>query len=300
MTLAARSEGRLVGVLPLQRSFGGLSAAGTGVTDVLLPALDPLAAAPVLDALVAGAIPFLRPGDVLDLQQWPADAPAPTQPPGCRIAMLHQEVCPRLDLADPAAVPRGQERRAAYALRRLERLGGRVRLVRGESELAAAMEALFDLHTCRWQRRLLPGVFRKRDVRLFHAEFAREALHRGLLRLWLLELAGRPIACVYGWAAGGALWHYGGGFDPDLARYSPGTALLGCAIEEARAEGLRRWEFLRGAEPYKARWGALPHVNRRWLIARTDAVSAAVVGLRRRGHALAATAREIWVRKCFR
>jgi CelD/BcsL family acetyltransferase involved in cellulose biosynthesis len=50
---------------------------------------------------------------------------------------------------------------------------------------------------------------------------------------------------------------YIGGFDPRWSALSPGTLLLGHAIEQATAEGAAAFDFLRGAEAYKYRWGAI-------------------------------------------
>ena|SRR5438105_11909593 len=49
---------------------------------------------------------------------------------------------------------------------------------------------------------------------------------------------------------------YLSGFDPALARFSLGTLLVGHAIEEAVREGAEEFDFLRGQEDYKYRWGA--------------------------------------------
>jgi CelD/BcsL family acetyltransferase involved in cellulose biosynthesis len=53
-------------------------------------------------------------------------------------------------------------------------------------------------------------------------------------------------------------WYdYIGGFDPEFALLSPGTLLIGHALDAATAEGATATDFLRGAEPYKYRWGAV-------------------------------------------
>jgi CelD/BcsL family acetyltransferase involved in cellulose biosynthesis len=51
-------------------------------------------------------------------------------------------------------------------------------------------------------------------------------------------------------------YYYIGGFDPRFAALGPGTLLIAHAIEQARLEGAAAFDFLRGAEPYKYRWGA--------------------------------------------
>ncbi len=52
------------------------------------------------------------------------------------------------------------------------------------------------------------------------------------------------------------MYYYLGGFDPDYAALSPGALLVGHAIEAAVREGAVAFDFLRGREAYKRRWGA--------------------------------------------
>jgi CelD/BcsL family acetyltransferase involved in cellulose biosynthesis len=78
----------------------------------------------------------------------------------------------------------------------------------------------------------------------------------GLLRLYALRRHGEILAGILVLAAKGQMHFYIGGFDPDHARLSPGTILVGHAIAEAERAGMKGFGFLRGQEPYKYRWGA--------------------------------------------
>jgi CelD/BcsL family acetyltransferase involved in cellulose biosynthesis len=49
---------------------------------------------------------------------------------------------------------------------------------------------------------------------------------------------------------------YLNGFDPAYERFSPGSLLIEYAMEQARKSCQRSFDFLRGAEAYKYRWGA--------------------------------------------
>ena len=51
---------------------------------------------------------------------------------------------------------------------------------------------------------------------------------------------------------------YNSGFDPRPARCRPGVVLIARTIEDAIARGFRRYDFLRGEEPYKYGFGAVP------------------------------------------
>ena len=83
----------------------------------------------------------------------------------------------------------------------------------------------------------------------FHRELAREALARGWLRLWLLELDGRPIAAWHGFRVGPVASYYQAGRDPSYERFSVGFVLLAHSIRSAIAEGATEYRFGRGDEP---------------------------------------------------
>ena len=100
---------------------------------------------------------------------------------------------------------RGRERRLArdHALA--------FRLADDPSRLDDDLGLLFRLHAARWGDE--SPFLRWRE---FHAEFARAALERGWLRLWFLELDGRPAAAWYGFRFGRVESYYQAG--RDLAR----------------------------------------------------------------------------------
>lgn len=121
------------------------------------------------------------------------------------------------------------------------------------ASLGADMATLFDLHGRRWAGRPT-AVFSTAAARSFHLAFARSALARGWLRLWLLEVDGAPIAAWYGWRLADRYLYYQAGFDPDWGRYSPGLLLLAHTVRSSIEEGAARYDMLLGDEPYKARF----------------------------------------------
>ncbi len=103
-------------------------------------------------------------------------------------------------------------------------------------------------------------------LRRFYTEAAGSLLRHGMLRLYGLRIGGELAAALYGFAGHGRFYAYLDGFDPALARLSTGTALLGCAVEHAVAEGLTKFDFLRHGEAFKYLWGASDETNRRVLV----------------------------------
>jgi CelD/BcsL family acetyltransferase involved in cellulose biosynthesis len=146
---------------------------------------------------------------------------------------------------------RGRIRRDTRALERDH--GLRFRLTEDPVTLEEDMEAFFRLHESRWAERGGSRSIMERSRR-FHLDFARDALERGWLRLWLLELESRPVAAWYGWRLGDRYSHYLGGFDPEWAHHGLGIILLARAIRGAIEEGAGEFDFLLGAEPYKLRF----------------------------------------------
>jgi CelD/BcsL family acetyltransferase involved in cellulose biosynthesis len=143
-----------------------------------------------------------------------------------------------------------------YSLRRAEALGP-VRIERAIPEnLTTMLESLFGLHESRWSARGESGVLSRQAVQSFHCEVAARFLMRGWLRLFLLHIGPRTAAVSYGFHVRGRSYFYIGGFDPTFARYSPGSLLLWHVIRSAADEGAREFDFLRGSETYKRRWGA--------------------------------------------
>ena len=65
------------------------------------------------------------------------------------------------------------------------------------------------------------------------------------------------IAVMYGFEQSNCFFSYIGGFDPDLAKYSPGSIILLYIIEDCINRGISEFDFLRGAESYKYLWGAV-------------------------------------------
>jgi len=108
-------------------------------------------------------------------------------------------------------------------------------------------------------------------VRRFHGDAILGLLQAGLARLYALEIGGSTAGVYYGFVHAGRAFAYLHGFDPTYEYESPGTILVGHAIEEAVREGAREFHFLRGRESYKYRWGARDRWNRRRTFRRVEA-----------------------------
>jgi CelD/BcsL family acetyltransferase involved in cellulose biosynthesis len=122
--------------------------------------------------------------------------------------------------------------------------------------LDADLETLFRLHEARWAGDEEDTQAFDARRRAFHSAFARHALERGWLRLFVLEADGAPVACWYGFRFARIEWYYQSGRDPDWERQSVGFVLLSETIRRAFDDGMLEYRLLRGGESYKDRFAS--------------------------------------------
>lgn len=135
----------------------------------------------------------------------------------------------------------------------------KVRQVESEAELQQGFDILLKLHAARWGSPQNPlGVFDDQRLRRFHERVSRELLAQKKLRLAWLEYNGRPIAVEYQFVDSNTVYAYQAGVDLSMDKYSPGMLSVMAAIQFAMAKGCDTFDLLRGDEPYKASWHALP------------------------------------------
>ena len=132
--------------------------------------------------------------------------------------------------------------------------GVSIEVARTPGEARVAVERFLELHRARWA--VEGGSDGLADDRheAFHRAAVQELAERGWLRLYTLFAARRPVASVYGVVYGGKFLYYQSGYDPAWASKSVGLVLLARTVQDAYAEKLREFDFLRGDESYKAQW----------------------------------------------
>lgn len=101
------------------------------------------------------------------------------------------------------------------------------------------------------------GFFTEERERFFR-RLAADLFLMGLARLDVLDLDGEPVACTFSYDFRDTLALYNSSFRPDLAKLAPGMVLVGALIEHSIEEGKRCFDFLRGDEAYKKRFGPVP------------------------------------------
>ncbi|HAW60362.1 MAG TPA: hypothetical protein DCW86_02680 [Actinobacteria bacterium] len=156
-----------------------------------------------------------------------------------------------------------------YYARRLRRNHGvQVHRAGSVEEVDRGMSDLFLLHRRRQREKGLPTPILSRRYRGFHREVAHQFFRRGWLALYSLRVDEEVVSALYGFEHGDRFYYYLGGFDPSWGRLSVATILIAEVIEEAIERGFKTFDFLRGEESYKVRWGAVPRQNIRLVITR--------------------------------
>ncbi len=85
---------------------------------------------------------------------------------------------------------------------------------------------------------------------------AQTAFANGWLHLAFLTLGGEKAAGYLSFLYNQRLWVYNSCWDGRFAQYSPGWVLLACLLQWANEHQLEAFDFMRGDESYKYRFGA--------------------------------------------
>jgi len=175
------------------------------------------------------------------------------------------EVCPVLHLPDSwdaylKMLGRNMREQMRRYPKRLEKnFAVEYELAQDESAMHAALDDLFRLHGKRWRARGQTGVLATPRRQRFHREVCRAFLKRDWLRLWTLRCDGEAVCVLLHYAYQQKYFFFIGGFDPEWSRWSVGTCLFAHVFQQAIGEGAQSFDFLRGAEAYKYRYGAVDH-----------------------------------------
>jgi len=172
--------------------------------------------------------------------------------------------CPRLGIG-AGSVQGGSadfRKRIRYYQRRLEGAGVSFRWLPPGEMSAGEIDLLYRLHAGRHSLKEERSSFRA-EQRDLHRHLAR----RGSVR-WggpaavIASRDGEAIGMLYGFLTPSTFAYYQSGWLPEWADRNLGTVMTAQAMEFATLAGARVFDFLRGPEPYKYRFGAADVVDR--------------------------------------
>lgn len=169
--------------------------------------------------------------------------------------VVAQEPCPAVALdarAPLEPLARNLRREIEYQRRRATRELGIDHVQLSPDELVDVLAAL---HHARWAARDQPGVIDGARREFLRAACRRLATSESLIGVGV-RIGGQLASVAFAIADRDCARYYLGGFTPALAQRSPGALAIAAAMEESSRRGARWFDFLRGAERYKYRFGA--------------------------------------------
>ncbi len=140
-----------------------------------------------------------------------------------------------------------------------------------EETLDQDLEALYRLHTERWQAKGQSGFFPDERSRTDFSKRCHGLLKAGQLRLYSLWLDGEPAAAVANFVDARRIYYYGTGFDPKFGKNYPMKVLIAQAIKDGMEGWPKEFDFMKGEEEYKFKWSNSLKTTSRLVIARNTA-----------------------------
>jgi CelD/BcsL family acetyltransferase involved in cellulose biosynthesis len=171
---------------------------------------------------------------------------------------LH-EVCPIIELPKTfddylAGLDKKQRHEVRRKIRRADEAGMEIWTVGPDDDLETAVNQFLTL----LQQSHPDKAEWLNDGRtaLFH-DISKASQADGSLQLMFAVIEGQLAAALFNFDYNGRIWVYNSGFDPEaFSHLSAGVVLTAKAIESAIENGRQTFDFLRGNETYKYRFGA--------------------------------------------
>jgi len=270
--ITARRDGRLVGIAPLfAADWEGQPALLLVGSIEISDYLDLIVRPGDLDEFAAGLLDFISAAQFpfawqrLDLYNVPHNSPgleaihknAAARGWDCRLEPFR----PALSIHLPgdwetylAGIDKKQRHEIRRKMRRAYSGDAQVRwyVVREESELEGAIQDFLGLMAQDPEKARFLSAPMRECFRLT----MRSAFANGYLFLSFLEIDGQRAAGYLNMDYLNQLWVYNSGMDASFTEYSPGWVLLGELLKWANDNGRQVFDFMRGDEDYKIRFGA--------------------------------------------
>jgi CelD/BcsL family acetyltransferase involved in cellulose biosynthesis len=279
--ITARENGHLVGIAPLfharhEERDSLLLLGSIEISDYL----DLIVRPADLDRFLVTLLPFLAGNslpkwDALDLYNILDSSPTlpALEKATMNLSWTYQSTklkhCPYIPLpGDFEAYLAGIDKKQRHEIRRkMRRIDGNASTCRWSfSEdphtLAADADAFLTLMAMDPEKSkfLTPGM-----CELFK-EIIRCAFENGCLKLAFLEIEGKKASAYLNFDYLNRVWVYNSGLDWSFNEYSPGWVLLGYLLRWANENHRTEFDFMRGDEEYKYRFGAIDRFVMRALV----------------------------------
>jgi CelD/BcsL family acetyltransferase involved in cellulose biosynthesis len=118
-------------------------------------------------------------------------------------------------------------------------------------------EKLADLNRHRMRDKEKTSSAEDPRFRRFLVEVIPYMAGKGIAQMDILEQQGKAVGAALNFTHGETIYYYMGGFDKSITKLGPGNAIFSHVIQRGIENGFTKYDFLRGDEPYKYRWGAI-------------------------------------------
>ncbi len=278
LLLEVRHDGQPVGVAPLLLQGDKMTFIGnTEVCDFLDFVLPPEHAPGALDAVLQHIENL--PWRTLCFTSVPAASPTLSYMRGLGALPGYEALIEEEDVAPFTELPKDWEsylgllsKKDRHELRRkfrrLEKVGN-VRFVTSaeSNDLERDMSTFLTLHR---ESREDKAAFMTAEKEAFFRDIVGAFAPKGVAKFSFLEVDGVRTAAILYFDYNNERLLYNSGFDQEYGHLSVGLLLKARALGEAIEAGYRRFDFLRGNEPYKYDLGAVDAQLYRCVITRND------------------------------
>lgn len=179
---------------------------------------------------------------------------------GWQAEVMQQDVCPVITLTDSwegylAGINKKQRHEIRRKMRRIQSAAEvNWHVIASEDNLSEPMDVFIELHQKSTRDK---QDFWSDEMILFFKAVVIELAKAGWLKLFFIEVNGIKAASLLCFDYNNEFLVYNSGYGPgQFADLSPGNVLVSYSIQEAIRLGRRRYDFLRGDEVYKFRFGA--------------------------------------------
>jgi CelD/BcsL family acetyltransferase involved in cellulose biosynthesis len=193
------------------------------------------------------------------------------------VTLEREDVCPVVRIAEGldfegylASLDKKSRHEIRRKLRRAEAAGD-VALVPSLDPIAD-LDEFIELHQAKWaENGLFPPTPGGDASRTFIRRWFEESGPNGSVRLRFVTVGGKRVGAGITVTGNDREMFYNAGADPAARDLSPGVLFIAEAISAAIASGIRAFDFLRGNEPYKYKWGSVDEPIQRLLVRRNGA-----------------------------
>lgn len=292
--VSATRDDRLIGIAPLFRAeHSGRKALLLLGSIEVSDYLDFIVRPADLDEFLAGLLPFLAQEapdwqaldlyNLLDFSPSLKALPQAAAAQGWGYAWQQLEHSPYIPLPGDwetylASIDKKQRHEIRRKMRRTEEASLPIdwTITRDPAALDADMETFLGLMAQDPEK----AAFLTPAMRQHMRNTMRCAFEEGCLQLAFLNIAGQRAAGYLNFHYLDRLWIYNSGLDRSFSEYSPGWVLLGNLLQWANENGIREFDFMRGDEEYKYRFGAVDRFVMRATLVREGIENKEVVSQR--------------------